>query len=176
MWTRAARILRFPPIPGGDPFAQRRDVAQVETLRGTVTALQTEILARRYYECFNQRDFDAGERFVDPQAVFTYPRNTQQFIGRPGYRELARRWLTAFPDGSYTIVYVRVVDASTVQTEWVMLGTHLGELALPGLAPMPPTEIYAHLRLRETIRLDNGLITESVMEFDPDDLRRRLAA
>ena len=148
----------------------------VETLRGAVTALQTEILARRYYECYNQRDFDAGERHVDPQAVFTYPRSSQQFIGRPGYRELARRWVSAFPDSSHSIVHVRVLDVSTVCTDWVMHGTHLGVLSLPGLAPMPATEIHADLKLRETIRIANGMIVESVLDFDPDDLRRRLSA
>ena len=151
-------------------------VTYVETLRGAVTALQIEILARRYYECFNLRDFDAGERHVDPQAVFTYPRSSQQFIGRPGYRELARRWLSAFPDSSYSIIHMRVEDVSSVRTEWVMHGTHLGVLSLPGLAPMPPTEIHADVKLRETIRIVNGMIVESVLEFDPDDLRRRLAA
>lgn len=148
----------------------------VETLRGTVTALQTEILARRYYESFNERDFDAGERFVDAEAVFTYPQSPQQFIGRAGYRELARRWIAAFPDSSYSIGYVAVIDAVTVRTEWVMHGTHLGDLVLPGLPPMPATEVHAHVKFRETLRIVNGLIVESVTEFDPDELRRRLAA
>ncbi len=148
----------------------------VETLRGAVTALQIEILARRYYECFNQRDFDAAERFVDPQAVFTYPLSSQQFIGRAGYRELARRWVSAFPDSSYSIVHVRVLAASTVRTEWVMHGTHLGVLLLPGFAPLPATEVHAHVKFRETIRTDNGMIVESVLAFDPDDLRRQLVA
>ena len=154
----------------------RRGVTYVETLRGTVTALQTEILARRYYECYNQRDFDAGERHVDPQAVFTYPHSSRQFIGRAGYRELARRWVSAFPDSSHSIIHVRVLDVSTVCTEWVMHGTHLGVLALPGLPPMPATEIHADVKLRETIRIANGMIVESVLEFDPDDLRHRLSA
>ena len=153
-----------------------RFVAHVETLRGTVTALQTEIFARRYYECFNQRDLEAGERCVDPQAVFIYPHSTQQFIGRPGYRELARRWISAFPDSSYSIVYVRVVDPETVRTEWVMHGTHLGDLILPGVPPLPPTAIHQHLKFRETIHIANGMIIESVLEFDPEELRRALSA
>ena len=148
----------------------------VETLRGTVTALQTEILARRYYECFNRRDFDHGERYIDPQAVFTYPDGAQQFIGRPGYRELARRWISAFPDGSLSILSLRVVDLSTVRTEWVAHGTHLGVLALPGIRPVAPTGIHTHIPLRETIRFVNGMIVESEMEFDPEDLHHRISA
>ena len=151
-------------------------MSHVETLRSTVTALQTEILARRYYECFNRRDFDHGERYIDPQAVFTYPESPQQFIGRPGYRELARRWISAFPDGSVSIVSLRVVDLSTVRIEWVAHGTHLGVLALPGVPPVAPSGIHTHVTLRETIRVANLMIVESVMEFDPEDLRHRLSA
>ena len=148
----------------------------VETLRGTVTALQTEILARRYYECFNRRDFDHGERYIHPQAVFTYPESAQQFIGRAGYRELARRWISAFPDGSLSILNLRVVDLSTVCTEWVAHGTHLGVLALPGVRPVAPTGIHTHILMRETIRLENGMIVESEMEFDPEDLQHCISA
>ena len=151
-------------------------MTHVEALRGTVTALHSEILARRYYECFNRRDFDHGERYIDPQAVFTYPESPQQFIGRPGYRELARRWISAFPDGSVSIVSLRVVDLSTVRIEWVAHGTHLGVLALPGMRPVPPTGFHTHIPLRETIRVVNGLIVESEMEFDPDDLQHRVSA
>ena len=166
--------LVLPASFGWRSICTTQGVTHVETLRGTVTALQTEIIVRRYYECFNQRDFDAGERYVDPQAVFTYPHSRQQFIGRPGYRELSRRWATAFPDSTCSVVYVRVTAGSKVRTEWVMHGTHLGVLLLPGLAPMPATEIHAHVRFRETIHIDTGLIVESVTEFDPDELRRQL--
>ena len=146
----------------------------VETLRGTATALQTEILARRYYECFNQREFEVGERYVHPQAIFVYPESQRQFIGRAGYRELCRRWLTAFPDCSVSIVDVRVAGIA-VRTTWVLHGTHMGVLALPGVPPIAPTRIHANVALRETMSIAHGLIGESVMEFDPDDLRRRLA-
>ncbi len=143
-------------------------------MKGAVTALQTEIFVRRYYECFNQRDFEVGERFVDPQAVFLYPQATEQLIGRAGYREISRRWVAAFPDSSFSIIDVRVHEG-TVRTDWVAHGTHLGPLALPGLAPIPASGMHTHIKLGETIRLERGLIVEAVMEFDPEDLRRRLA-
>jgi hypothetical protein len=57
-----------------------------------------------------------------------------------------------------------------------MHGTHLGDLELPGLTPMPATEVHAHVTLRETIRIENGMIVESVVEFDPDDLRQLLSS
>jgi predicted ester cyclase len=108
--------------------------------------------------------------------VFTYPLSGEQFIGRAGYRELARRWVTAFPDGTVSIIMVRVSEGPTVRTDWVAHGTHLGPLDLPGLPPIPPTGIHTHLSMRETVRISHGLIVESRMEFDPDELRRRLSA
>lgn len=151
-------------------------MAHVDTLRDTATALQTEILARRYYECFNQRQFDVGERYVHSQAVFTYPLSGKQFIGRAGYRELARRWVSAFPDVTITVIDVSVSAGPTVRTSWVAHGTHLGPLDLPGLAPILHTGIHTHLSIRETIRIANGLIVESTLQFNPDDLRRALSA
>ena len=148
-------------------------VTHVETLRGTATSLQVEILARRYYECFNQREFEIGERYVHAQAVFTYPHSPQQFLGRPGYRELCRRWLAGFPDSSFSIIDVRVAG-SHVRTTFVLHGTQMGVLTLPGLPPIGPTRIHSHITLRETIRVENGLIVESEMEFDPVELRHRL--
>ena len=151
-------------------------MAHVDTLRDTATALQTEILARRYYECFNQREFDVGERYVHSQAVLTYPLSGKQFIGRAGYRELARRWIAAFPDGTVSIISLRVSHGPTVRLDWVAHGTFEGPLDLPGFAPIPPTGIHTHLSMRETIRLSSGLIVESTMQFDPDELRRHLSA
>jgi hypothetical protein len=50
----------------------------------------------------------------------------------------------------------------------------VGTLELPGFPAIPPSGRYAELPMRETIRIVNGLIVESRMEFDPWELRRRL--
>lgn len=62
----------------------------------------------------------------------------------------------------------------TVQTDWIGEGTHTGVLELPGLPPIPATGRHAQFPMRETIRIVNGLIAESRMEFDPASLRRLL--
>jgi predicted ester cyclase len=139
-----------------------------------VSSLQLEAFARRYYECFNQRAFDEGELFVDPQAVFTYPLAKEHLIGRAGYRELARRWLEGFPDARIAITAVQVSDARMATTEWIGEGTHLGLLDLPGLPSLPATGVHTTLPMRETIRIVDGSIVASVMEFDPVELGRRL--
>lgn len=152
--------------------------AMASTLGGplldAVAALQVEAFARRYYDLFNERRLDEAERFVHPQAVFTYPSAREHFIGRAGYRELTRRWIEAFPDAHLSITRVRVSGQHAAETEWLGEGTHLGTIELPGLPVIPPTGVHARLPMRETIRLEGGLIVESRMEYDPAELRRAL--
>ena len=136
--------------------------------------MQIEALVRRYYELFNERKLDDAERFVDPQAVFTYPVGKEHLIGRAGYRELARRWLEGFPDARADITTVVVPDDHTAVTEWVGHGTHLGTLELPGFRPLPATGVRAQLPMREVVTIADGRIIKSRMEFDPIEMMRRL--
>lgn len=138
-----------------------------------MTASRIETLTRRYYGLFNERRFDEAEALVHPQAVFTYPLAREHFIGRAGYRELVRRWSEAFPDATLSITSV-TVSGTSARTEWVGEGTHLGTLELPGFPPIPSTGRQAQLPMCETIRIVHGLVVESLMEFDPWELRRRL--
>jgi steroid delta-isomerase-like uncharacterized protein len=143
------------------------------SLRSAVRASKLETFTRRYYGLFNDRRLDEAEAMVDAEAVFTYPAASEHFIGRAGYRELAQRWAQAFPDATLAITSV-TVSGDTAATEWIAEGTHLGTLDLPGLAAIPPTGRRANLPMCETIRIVNGSIVESTMEFDPDELRKRL--
>jgi steroid delta-isomerase-like uncharacterized protein len=136
--------------------------------------MQIEALVRRYYDLFNERKLDQAERFVDPQAVFTYPVGKEHLIGRAGYRELARRWLEGFPDARADIMTVLIPDERTAVTEWIGHGTHLGTLELPGFRPLPPTGVHAQLPMREIVNIADGRIIKSRMEFDPIEMLRRL--
>lgn len=139
-----------------------------------VTAFQLDTFARRYYECFNHRRFEEAEMFVDPRALFTYPLAKEHLIGRAGYRELTRRWLAGFPDARIDITGVHVIDETTVSTDWIGEGTHLGLLELPGLPAIPATGVRTRMPMRETITIADSRIVASRMDFDPADLARRL--
>jgi predicted ester cyclase len=136
--------------------------------------VQIDVLARRYYDLFNERKLDEAERFVHPQAIFTYLAAKEHLIGRAGYRELTRRWIQGFPDAWLTITKVTVIAGTRAQTDWIGHGTHKGPLEIPGLPTLPPSGAQAKLPMRETIRIDGGLIVESKMEFDPQALRAAL--
>ena len=146
-----------------------------DALRGVGAAFHVEVFARRFYELFNERRLDEAQRMVDPQALFTDPVAGEELIGRAGYREILRRWLDAFPDARVAIEHVHVTDATTVRVDLDAVATHRGVLALTGLPPMPSTGRRAQLAIRVTSTISNGLITASLLEFDPDALRRAVA-
>lgn len=147
--------------------------AEQDGLRAAITASRVETFTRRYYGLFNERRFDEAEALVHPQAIFTYPAAREHFIGRAGYRELARRWTAAFPDAELSITAVTVIGDSAC-TEWIGSGTHLGTLDIPGFPTIPPTMGAVQLPMCETIRVIDGLVVESRMAFDAEELRRRL--
>jgi len=142
-------------------------------LRAAVTASRIETFARRYYTLFNDRRFDEAEALVHPEAIFIYPDAREEFIGRAGYRELARRWEEAFPDADLLITDLTVLGDS-VCTEWIGTGTHLGLLDVPGFPTIPATLRAVKLEMCETIRVVDGLVVESRLDFDAEELRRRL--
>ena len=133
-----------------------------------------EALMRRYYTSFNERRFDEALKCVHPQAVFTYPMAREHLIGRAGYRDLTRRWLEAFPDARIAITRVTTAADGTVVTDWVGEGSHRGVLDLSGMPAIPATGVRAELPMRETVRIADGLIVSSRMDFDPAELCRRL--
>jgi predicted ester cyclase len=137
------------------------------------SSLRLEAFTRRYYALFNERRFDEAERLVDAHALFTYPSAHEHFIGRAGYRELVRCWVSGFPDARVSITAVHV-RADTAQADWIAEGTHAGTLELPGLPPIPATGRQARLPMRETITIQHGLIVASRMQFDIGELRQAL--
>ena len=148
------------------------DALPLQPLSFNVT--QLESLVRRYYGYFNARRFDDAAALVDPQAVFAYPVGKERLIGRAGYRELTRRWVEGFPDARIDITTVLVPDDCTVVTEWIGEGTHTGSLELPGFQALPASGRHARLPMREFVTIADRRIVASRLEFDPDEMLRRL--
>lgn len=139
--------------------------------RGMTAAEQ---VARRYYQLFNERELDKAGALVDLQASFHYLPTKQRLLGRAGYRALAAAWLIAFEDAHLEITAVRPIDEHTVQVCFVGRGTHTGDLVLGEAMTIPATGRRAELEFIDTLEIRDGRLVRSELDFDVEELRRRL--
>jgi predicted ester cyclase len=140
-----------------------------------VSVRSAEHLARTYYDLFNRRQLDQAELLVSAQAVFHYPHSREHLIGRAGYRELARLWLTAFPDASIEILQLgRDGERAFVRAELLGRGTHTGPLSFGGRLTLAPTGRLATLPLTEILDIQDGQVANVWLHFDIDEMLRRL--
>ncbi len=133
-------------------------------------------IARRYYRYFNERRFDDAGELVHPEAVFTYVPTRQRLIGRAGYRALVAAWLIAFDDAKLEIVGLDGIDEHTLRVQFVGRGTHTGDLVLGESFLIPASGIMSKLAFTDTLAFRNGWIVEARLDFDADQMRRRLKA
>jgi steroid delta-isomerase-like uncharacterized protein len=135
--------------------------------------LSAEQVARRYYDLFNRRRFDEAEQLLDSSALFHYPQTNEHLIGRAGYRELARMWLTAFPDLQVEIRELRVTDDHLIQARLVARGTHKGPLQFNEV-DLPATGRQVEFAFEHTLDCHHGHITHVWLRFDIQKLLREL--
>lgn len=133
-----------------------------------------EEIARQYYQLFNAREFDAAAQLVDREASIRYIPSKQRLIGRAGYRALVAMWLNAFEDGQLEILSITPKDGEVVVVDILGRGTHTGDLVFGETVTIPATGVAGSLRFKETLRIQNGRITELELDFDLDDLKRQL--
>ena len=140
----------------------------------TRAAAATEMLARQFYQLFNERRLDDAGQLVDRQASFHYLPTRQRLIGRAGYRALVAAWLNAFEDAWLEVTAVRTLDEETCDVEFIGSGTHTGDLVLGEWITIPATGRAADLPFRDRLRFQNGLLVSSELAFDLAEMRRRL--
>jgi hypothetical protein len=131
-------------------------------------------IVRTYYRLFNERRLDEAAQLVDPQASFQYIPTRQRLLGRAGYRALAAAWLIGFEDALLDILSIEETEPETVRVTFVGRGTHTGDLMLGELLNIPATGRRADLSFTDTITIRDGLIVKSELDFDVDEMKRRL--
>ena len=133
-----------------------------------------EHVARLYYRLFNERRFDEAGALVDPYASFHYIPTKQRLIGRAGYRALAAAWVIAFEDAVLDIASIADIDANTVLVEIRGRGTQTGDLVLGDQIVIPASYRGTSLEFKDRLRVQDGLIVSSELDFDAAFLWRRL--
>lgn len=135
--------------------------------------MTSEELARLFYRYFNERRLDDAAQLVDPQASFHYVPTRQTLVGRAGYRALVAAWLTAFADARLDIQTL-AADGPIVLVDFIGHGTHTGDLVLGDAISIPATGRAAHLPFRDRLEVRDGLVVSSELNFDIQEMQRRL--
>ena len=133
-----------------------------------------ERIARRYYELFNARRLDEAAAMVDDQAIYYYLPTRQRFIGREGFHAIMGMWLNAFEDAQLEIVSALALNDHSVQIEFLGKGTHTGDLVLGESVRLPATGRTAELPFRNLLEIHNGIIISVELDFDVEEMKRRL--
>jgi steroid delta-isomerase-like uncharacterized protein len=132
----------------------------------------TTTLARRLYEAFNERDFDAAADLVAPDAVITIVGTGDTYVGPDGLRRYNTMWADAFPDGAITVDRV-LADGGYVIVEFTGRGTHTGTLVTPA-GSVPATGRSVTLQLCDVLEFADGRLRAQRNYFDGGALMSQL--
>ncbi len=127
--------------------------------------------ARRTYEAWNNRDFDAMAE-VMANAVQIIAGSGDRFEGGEGARQFGEMWANAFSDGRIDVDNI-VDGGDQVVVEFTGVGTHDGTFAGP-MGVIPPTRRSVTLKLCDAWRFDGGSPATVTSYFDTGALMAQL--
>ena len=127
--------------------------------------------ARRSYEAWNNRDFDAMAE-VMANAVQIIAGSGDRLEGGEGARQFGEMWANAFSDGRIEIDNV-VDGGDQVVVEFTGRGTHDGTLAGP-MGVIPATGRSVTLKLCDVWRFEGGTAVTLTSYFDTGALMAQL--
>jgi predicted ester cyclase len=137
--------------------------------------VSAHLLIREYYACFNERRLsDAADLLTSDAVLERGPFGTLR-NGGEGYLQLVQLWLKAFPDTQVRIEHVEQRGDTICEVDFVLTGTHLGDLDVPGRGVFKATGAAVSLHVGELLEIRARKITYSSVSFDAADLIRQLA-
>ncbi|MBO3752620.1 nuclear transport factor 2 family protein [Streptosporangiaceae bacterium NEAU-GS5] len=135
----------------------------------TARELKEQVIA-----ALNDHDIEATKQCFAPDAVYVGPAGAAE--GRDQIGWYVEHQLESFPDLQRTPwwkVPVSDQDVSAV-CEYLMTGTHLGPLLLPGGSVLPATGHRIAVRVAGLCTIENGLIISDREYFDQLELFSQL--
>ena len=128
-------------------------------------------VAKRFYDAWNNRDLDAFDEIIAPDAVDHDSQNPfREMRGPAGVKRTAGMYHSAFSDGRFQ-VHEQLADGDFVVTRWTGTGSHDGELM-----GMPPTGKSVEIAGITIDRIADGKIAESWTCFDTLGMMQQLGA
>lgn len=128
--------------------------------------MNKEIIERYSRELWAEQDFSAIDRTFSEDAIIHSPLNRTK--GRVTMREMATKWLEAFPDLTFTWVD-HIAEGDKVVSRWHAIGTHIGSFW-----DTHPTNKEIAFSGITTYRLHNGRVVEYWALVDMHAILRQL--
>ena len=132
----------------------------------------TAAIGKRWYELWNQRDFDGAAALVDEGADIVETPTDEKFRGPQGSREENEKWAAAFPDGRVEIREAIASDEA-VALELTFRGTNTGPFATPA-GELPPTGRAVSFDYCTLWRVEKGRIVGGRHYYDAATVMRQL--
>jgi steroid delta-isomerase-like uncharacterized protein len=131
-----------------------------------------ERLARRFYEAWNERNFDEIAEATAPDATLTVVGSGDTFEGPDGSRAYNTMWADGFPDGTCTVDRV-IAAGDHVVVEFTGRGTHTGTLRT-SMGEIPATGRSLTLQLCDVIEFKDGKVQSQKSYFDTGSMMAQL--
>ena len=125
-------------------------------------------LNNAYWDAWNSKDADAVARCAAEDFTAEGDALPAPVTGRDGLRELARVYITAFPDLHFDITH-QFAAGDNVVTCWTATGTHNGQLMW-----IPPTGRWDEVHGCSVSRYHKGKLAHALLYWDSATLLRQL--
>ncbi len=126
-----------------------------------MTAEHNKVIARRFYELYNQGDWDSEEsdQIIAADFIAHYA-GLPEPLNRDAYKEYGCAFLLAFPDCELTIENM-IAEGDKVAVRLTFRGTHMGELN-----GIQPTGKQVTLTQISILRVADGKAVEQWVNSD----------
>jgi steroid delta-isomerase-like uncharacterized protein len=128
------------------------------------------LMRRLFEEVWNQQKLDVIDETHARDFVFRGPPTQKEYRGPEGYRELAKTYITIFPDLHFA-VDDQIISGDRVAVRWTATGTHKGEMM--GIARTGREVKNVGIAI---LRISGGKIAEEWVRWDTLDMLQQMGA
>ena len=125
------------------------------------------------FDCFNDRDFERANDYVDENLEWMEVPSGNIYRGREGLQAEYKSWLRAFPDGQVEIVNA-IEGGDYVVFEYIIRGTNTGPMHGPDGTELPPSGKKIEMRACDVMHLRDGKVTGGRGYFDQNTISSQL--
>ena len=125
-------------------------------------------IVREGWDAWNAHDSESAAKNLDEKHVWETDTLPAPVVGRDGYRQAMRMYVTAFPDLRFTIDQL-LSSGDYVVTQYTATGTQKGELM-----GIPPTNRRAETHGCTVAEIRNGKVIRTCVYWDTGHLLRQL--